>query len=179
MRKDLALALLSALLGVAIGYMLGGFQISNPGSWAILVVLVLAMLSSLIMIGPLGFVLRSSGLIRLAGKWRGLWQYQKEEGLVTVQEEVVFRQYGQYLTGKSRSIDVAGPSPFKLVNYKLRGRVTQDGVLHGQWWTVEGGRRYRGVFQGRIHIGGGKIGAAWIGVDNSGVRSGTWTLERN
>jgi hypothetical protein len=179
MRKDIGLAGLSALLGVALGYLIGDFDVTSLKSWLLLIAILFGILGSLAFVGPLGLVLRSPGRVKLGGQWVGHWEYKKGRQIVTVHEQVRLWQYGQFLKGESHSTQITGPHPLQSVHYELRGRVRPDGVVDGQWWNVEEDRRYRGVFQGKVHIAGSKLSAFWIGTDDSGVRTGSWSLERS
>lgn len=178
MKRDFPLALFSAIAGVAIGYALNGFDTAKSGNWLLLAVLVLSMIVPLTLIGPLSLVFRSPGKVRVEGKWLSRWQYTKGKEDVVVEDDVEWTQHGQYISGKASSVRVTGPLPARSVHYKLSGRVTADGVMHGSWSNVDESRRYSGVFQGRVHPSGERITGAWIGTDSTGVQSGSWELTR-
>lgn len=176
--RDFALAVFSAIAGVAIGYVLTGFDAAKLSSWLLLSTLVIGMITSLVLIGPLRLIFSSPGSTNIEGQWFGHWQYKKGNQVVIVKDKILWNQHGQYISGKASSFIVTGPHPTPSVCYKLSGRLTADGILYGQWRSVDQGKRYSGVFQAQVRPSGELIEGAWIGTDSTGVQSGQWKLSR-
>lgn len=180
MIRDISFATFGAILGALVSYFVQGFDINSPLSWVVVGGLVLAMIITLIAIGPLPLILSPSGNIFLSDdKWRGSWQFINRFGEeVVVTEEVTWKQYGRFVIGDAQSTSITGGKFFNPnTHYKLQGQINADGTISGKWWSVIPGRRYQGYFQAALARSGRQLSGRWLGLDDGKINGGEFTWE--
>jgi hypothetical protein len=179
MFDKIGLTIGGAFLGLIISFLIKSFNAASFSNWMILFALVLAMLLSLLMVGPIHLIFRSSGNIKLNNeRWHGGWQYLKNGKDVIITEEITFKQYGSFLRGEAKSSKIIGDHPNNSTHYKISARIDRDGTINGHWWNCDRRRRYHGYFQGFFSRDGNTIGGQWVGLDNTRINTGSFKWER-
>lgn len=109
----------------------------------------------------------------LRGRWHTV--YSRRIGRLEKQDDPVFkiRMFRRYLVGK-------GNSSIDKSSYKVRGKLSEEGVITGTWSErTTDGRRYYGAFQLLVARTNTEMSGQWIGFSRKGkVLSGPWEWKR-
>lgn len=178
LRKEFAFTIISALVGIMIGYFLKSMEGSQPVNYYILAVIALMIILALLCIGPIRLILSSPKGIKISGKWNAEWHYMKGDKTVKVKELIIIKQYGRYIKGAASSTKIQGSFPLEKAESVLEGEIHPDGIIQGSWWSKNESERYKGKFQGMLKVSGNTINAKWLGRDSTGINTGEWIWKR-
>ena len=105
----------------------------------------------------------------LRGRWNTVYRYQTSGQWKTDDPSFEVRLFGKYVVA-------AGTSSQDGSTYKVRGKLTDEGLITGQWSESTGdGRQYYGAFQLLVLRTNTEMEGLWIGFSRQdNIRSGKW-----